>query len=106
MRRKNTPLHNYWHRRVDGQIRHTMNYHPRWFNFKDGPEKEACINSLSKRIVGEIVVAIEGDTIFAAHDGNCGSANKIDDVSDMSSKEPGLAWISNWIRFFKFRRSK
>lgn len=57
MKRKITPIHNFWHRRVEGQIRHTMNVHPRWFIFKDEHDKNDCINSLAKRIVGEIVAA-------------------------------------------------
>lgn len=55
MHRKYSPLHNKWHKIVEGQIRHTMGRHPKWFVFKDETDKKTCINSLAKRIVGEIV---------------------------------------------------
>lgn len=55
MKRKYGPLHDKWHRRVEGQIRHTINTHPKWFNFQDDRDKAACVNSLTKRIVGEII---------------------------------------------------
>lgn len=55
MRRKDTPIHRLWHKRVDGQIRDAMHAHPEWFNIRSAREKETIINSLSKRIVGEIV---------------------------------------------------
>lgn len=55
MKRKFTPEHNFWHRRVEGQIRHTMGRHPEWFNFKNPTDQNHCINSLAKRIVGEIL---------------------------------------------------
>lgn len=57
MKRKYSPLHDLWHRRVEGQIRHTMGCHPEWFNV-EGREREALVNSLAKRIVGEIVAGV------------------------------------------------
>jgi hypothetical protein len=54
-KRKYSPLHDKWHRRVEGQIRDTIEHHPHWFSFKDGTDRNCCINSLAKRIVGEIV---------------------------------------------------
>lgn len=58
MNRKHTPIHDFWHRRVEGQIQHTINCHPEWFSFRDERERKACINSLGKRILGEIVAAL------------------------------------------------
>lgn len=54
-RRKQTPEHDFWHSRVEGQIKHTIGCHPEWFNFPNGYDKSHCINSLAKRIVGEIL---------------------------------------------------
>lgn len=54
-KRKFTPAHDYWHRRVEGQIRDCMYSHPEWFSLVDGRSKEDCVNSLAKRIVGEIL---------------------------------------------------
>lgn len=56
--RKSTPLHDFWHKRVDGQIKHTMGQHPEWFKFSSERERKTIINSLSKRIVGEIVACL------------------------------------------------
>jgi hypothetical protein len=53
--RKHSPEHDFWHRRVEGQIRHTIGQHPEWFNFPQPYDKKHCVNSLSKRIVGEIL---------------------------------------------------
>lgn len=58
MKHKNTPLHQHWHKMVEGQINDCMAHHPKWFVFKDEADKETCVNSLAKRIVGEIVVAM------------------------------------------------
>lgn len=52
MRRKISPEHDFWHKRVEGQIRHTMSCHPEWFT--ERAERD-CVNSLAKRIVGEIL---------------------------------------------------
>ncbi len=52
---RKSPLHAMWHRRVEGQIRDCINSHSYWFNFKNAWERGACVNSLAKRIVGEIV---------------------------------------------------
>lgn len=53
--RKKSPLHDKWHRRVEGQIRDCIFHHPEWFNFEHGYDRTHCINSIAKRIVGEIV---------------------------------------------------
>lgn len=53
--RKHTPQHDFWTPRVEGQIRHTIGRHPEWFVFKGAREKQNCVNSLAKRITGEIV---------------------------------------------------
>lgn len=63
MKRKHSPLHDKWHRRVEGQIRDTIHAHPKWFSFKNEGDKQDCINSLAKRIVGEIVAAAKVETI-------------------------------------------
>lgn len=56
--RKHTPAHDKWHRIVEGQLKDCIHHHPEWFNFKDEHEKKRCINSMAKRIVGEIVVGL------------------------------------------------
>lgn len=53
--RKQTPLHDKWHRRVEGQLRDVIHSHPEWFSFEDEHDKKCCINSIAKRVVGEIV---------------------------------------------------
>ena len=58
MRRKHSPQHDFWHRRVEGQIRHTIGCHPEWFTVMSHKRREAMINSLAKRIVGEIIVGV------------------------------------------------
>jgi hypothetical protein len=55
--RKHTPIHDFWHRRVEGQIRDAIYSHPEWFNVKSETQKRTLVNSLAKRIVGEIVAA-------------------------------------------------
>lgn len=55
MRRKDTPDHDFWHPRVEGQIRDVISAHPRWFSFTSEGDKKTFVNSLAKRIVGEIV---------------------------------------------------
>lgn len=57
--RKHTPLHDKWHRRVEGQLRDTINSHPGWFSFKNEHDKNRCINSITKRVVGEIVADLK-----------------------------------------------
>lgn len=63
MNRKHTPLHDKWHRRVEGQIRDAIHHHPEWFSFRNARERDTCINSLAKRIVGEIVADLEMATV-------------------------------------------
>lgn len=55
MKRHIGGLYDKWHPRIEGQIRHTMGQHPKWFVFKNAADKETCVNSLAKRIVGEII---------------------------------------------------
>lgn len=59
-------LHRKWHRRVEGQIRNCVNAHPEWFQ----GDTNRMINSLAKRIVGEIVAGLE---LAQSHhsDGSC-----------------------------------
>jgi len=53
--RKHSPLHDKWHRIVEGQIRDVMKSHPEWFMPLDDNLNKYRINSIAKRIVGEIV---------------------------------------------------
>jgi hypothetical protein len=69
--RKRSPLHDYWHPRVEGQIRHTIGQHPEWFAFKSPVHQRACVISLAKRIVGEIVAACTVATIPDGMAANC-----------------------------------
>lgn len=58
MKHKDTPAHIKWHRRVEGQIRDCMHHHPELFNTAlDMHQKNTLVNSLAKRIVGEIIAA-------------------------------------------------
>lgn len=61
MMRKYSPAHDYWHKRVEGQIKDCMNQHPQWFNYRNELAKRRIVNSLAKRIVGEIVVGCGPD---------------------------------------------
>lgn len=54
MKRKDTPAHNRWYKRIEGQIRDCIYAHPEFFTV-DLKLQETLLNSLSKRIVGEIV---------------------------------------------------
>jgi hypothetical protein len=53
-RRKHTPIHDFWHPRVEGQIRDAIHSHPEWFNLTSDGQTRTMVNSLAKRIVGEI----------------------------------------------------
>lgn len=53
--KKIKPEYEAWRRRIEGQIRHTINDHPEWFNLPDAEIKDRCIRSTAKRIIGEIV---------------------------------------------------
>jgi hypothetical protein len=56
-KRKHSPIHDFWHPRVEGQIRDAIYSHPEWFSFASERDKRTMINSLAKRIVGEIAAA-------------------------------------------------
>jgi len=49
------PEYQFWRKRIEGQIRHTMNEYPEWFNLPDDEAKNRAIGSMAKRIIGEIV---------------------------------------------------
>lgn len=49
---KKSPLHVKWHKIVEGQIKSCIHDHSEWFNEQHANK---IINSLAKRIVGEIV---------------------------------------------------
>ncbi len=70
-RRKHSPLHDRWTARVEGQIRHTIGQHPEWFSFVDDHARQACVNALAKRIVGEIVAAGKLAAVLDADDLTC-----------------------------------
>lgn len=53
--RKKGSEYDKWHKRVEGQIRDCMASHPEYFADMDKRTRGNCINSLAKRIVGEIV---------------------------------------------------
>lgn len=48
-------LHARWHRRVEGQIRDCMMKHPKWFAGVPKSERKQFIESIAKRVVGEIL---------------------------------------------------
>lgn len=54
-KRKHTPLHDFWHPRVEGQIRDAMTKHPEWFAQMNDTMRYTVVTSIAKRIVGEIV---------------------------------------------------
>lgn len=101
-RRKYSPLHDFWHPRVEGQIKHTIGRHPEWFKLENPTQKKFCINSLAKRIVGEIIaagyVALSADAMTS----NCEHLSGKDDGTTLSSTGgvgsltdlPGCPWIS------------
>ncbi len=70
-KRKHTPLHDFWHPRVEGQIRDAIHSHPEWFRFKDATERDWLINSLAKRIVGEIAAVSTMAAVRPGVAGNC-----------------------------------
>jgi hypothetical protein len=49
-----------WNKRVEGQIKEVMRTHPEYFT-TDKTVRWKLVKSLRKRIVGEIVVAVESD---------------------------------------------
>lgn len=55
MKRKISPAHDFWHRQVEGQLLDAIKSHPEWFRFKSDAQRDNAINSMAKRIVGEIV---------------------------------------------------
>lgn len=57
--RKHSSLHDKWHPRVEGHIRDCLRSHPEWFNQEAKSFKKNFVNSLAKRIVGEIVADVE-----------------------------------------------
>lgn len=73
-RRKHTPVHDFWHPRVEGQIRDAIHAHPEWFRFTSEVQKRTMVNSLAKRIVGEIA-AVSGMAAMPARvASNCPSS--------------------------------
>jgi hypothetical protein len=58
------PEYLFWRKRVEGQIRHTINDHPEWFNLPDDEAYGRCVRGMAKRIIGEIVaVTASGDSM-------------------------------------------
>ncbi len=89
--RKHSPLHDKWHKRVEGQIRDAMTSHPEWFNIRDSQHKAFIINSLAKRIVGEIVADFPLATKPAGVGGNCSSGDGVDGDGLLPSTVRGVA---------------
>ncbi len=88
--RKQGKIYDKWHRRVEGQIRHTIGRHPEWFRLKSEMDKKHFINSLAKRIVGEFVADLKLATladgvVCAAH-----HSDGMEGVSKMLSSECGV----------------
>lgn len=81
--RKHTTLHDFWHRRVEGQIRDCIYHHPEYFNCNDG-QIFFIVNILAKRIVGEIVAACKSGPIpvsvapSCAHSDGDGADGKVE----------------------------
>lgn len=69
--RKQTPLHDKWHPRVEGQIRDCIYHHPDWFPLDD-EARERMVNSLAKRIVGEFIADSKLATKSISVAMNCG----------------------------------
>lgn len=89
-KRKQGAIYDKWHRRVEGQIKDVMLHHPEWFNIADEEAKKWCINSLAKRIVGEIVADIR---LVTSDDGmapKCADHQKDDGERIMSSSRDGV----------------
>lgn len=83
MRRKHSPEHDFWHRRVEGQIRHTIGQHPEWFNFPHSYDKKHCVNSLAKRIVGEILAVVKMAEVTRDMTFHCDSSSAHQNVLNM-----------------------
>ena len=59
-----------------------MSIHPNWFSFKSDADKKDCINSIAKRIVGEIVADYAMATVSSHMTANCDdSVNSGDDAT-------------------------
>ena len=86
-KRRMSPIHNLWHRRVEGQIRHVIRCHPEWFRFDEKFTREVLINSLAKRIVGEIVAAYGVAPTDARVLSRCAGAASGEDDTTLSSPE-------------------
>lgn len=85
MKRKYSPIHDKWHVIVEGQIRDCIHHHPKWFNFENDRQKRDCINSLAKRIVGEI--AADGNLAAKVVGSNVDGEQEEVDVTLNSSEE-------------------
>lgn len=85
MKRKHTPIHDYWHPRVEGQIRHTISCHPEWFNIRNERQQETFVNSLAKRIVGEIAAVCTVAAKRAEVAGNCDGSEGAADGTQLST---------------------
>lgn len=95
--RKQGPLYDIWHRRVEGQIRHTMNCHPEWFERIPKRDVVFFVNSLAKRIVGEIVAASKSGDNLPLHDVHCANgSNKAEMISSCQSPEWGCDDMSSF----------
>lgn len=80
MMRKQTPSHDFWHRRVEGQIRDVLYSHPEWFTLTASYDKKHFINSLAKRIVGEILAVSQMAEITSGMVDSCACKLGSDDI--------------------------
>jgi hypothetical protein len=84
-KRKHSPVHDFWHPRVEGQIRDAIHSHPEWFNFASESQKRDMVNSLGKRIVGEIAAVCTMAAKTAGVAEPCASTAGSDGVAKMHS---------------------
>lgn len=75
MRRKSGPLYDFWHPRIEGQMRDLMQSHPEWFTNLARKQRGVVENSAAKRIAGEIAAAAVKVASHASDGGSKLSSN-------------------------------
>ena len=101
-----SPLHAKWHPRVEGQIRDCMTQHPDWFTEKFRKHQGVMVNSLAKRIVGEIVAdsKVGGDTVGSVSREVAGSRKHGEagcNVDSLAGRAAGMKWLSPFLLWRK-----
>jgi len=96
--RKHSPMHDFWTPRVEGQIRHTMGRHPSWFTALSKSERVFFVNSLAKRIVGEIVACSQdgrdaGEVTPDCEPGGSGSVGTMPPVTRPAPQRTGRVGV-------------